>query len=124
MLRQNPLPFQVGLFIGDVSGFISQGPLFPLPEVRGTLSLIIRSSSENLLEFLEGKPMKIFRGHSKTVAPIVPSSHISPTLSPQSTLPLNGSSCHGSAEKNLTSIHEDAGLIPGHTQWVKDLALP
>ena len=25
--------------------------------------------------------------------------------------------------KNLTSIHENVGLTPGLTQWVKDLAL-
>ena len=29
------------------------------------------------------------------------------------------SSHHGSVETNLTSIHEDVGLIPGLTQWVK-----
>ena len=34
------------------------------------------------------------------------------------------SSCSGSGEVNLTRNHEDAGLIPGLTHWLKDLALP
>ena len=34
-----------------------------------------------------------------------------------------GSCCHGSAVMNPTSIHEDSVLIPGLTQWVKDLVL-
>ena len=32
--------------------------------------------------------------------------------------------CCGSGVMNLTSNHEDTGLIPGPDGWVKDLSLP
>ena len=41
-----------------------------------------------------------------------------------SKMTLLGSSHCGPMVKNQTSIHEDAGSIPGLAQWVKDLALP
>ena len=36
---------------------------------------------------------------------------------------IGGSSHRGAAETNPTTNHEVAGLTPGLTQWVKDLAL-
>ena len=36
---------------------------------------------------------------------------------------MRGSSRRGSVEMNLTKIHENTGLVPGLTQWARDLVL-
>ena len=46
---------------------------------------------------------------------------MAPSLAQKRTM--GGSSCHGSGEMNRTSTHEDVGLIPGLTQWVREPAL-
>jgi len=46
------------------------------------------------------------------------------TVPPESRIPRMGGSHYGSTVTNLTSVHEDAGSIPGPAQWVKDPALP
>ena len=50
--------------------------------------------------------------------------HLTPVRMAIIKKPTNGSSLRGSAETNLTSIHEDVGSVPGLAQLVQDLVLP
>ena len=62
-----------------------------------------------------------------TVLPVKINLKIDKVLSSYTTLASNSklkSSHHGSAVMNPTSIHEEASLIPGLAQWVKDSVLP
>ena len=60
---------------------------------------------------------------TKDVVPQKPDKHrITIFLSREKNAHLRNSH-YGAAETNPTSIHEDAALIPGLTQWVRDLAL-
>ena len=70
-------------------------------KLKYNLDLVYVKTSENTLHsFLCKKPHQIepFKRHMREFLP-------------------------GAAETNPTSIHEDAALIPGLTQWGRDLAL-
>ena len=59
MLRQRPLPRSISLCSGDVSENISQRQLFPSPHQRHKgLPPVLRSSNDNLSEFLKGSLWK------------------------------------------------------------------
>ena len=65
--------------------------------------------------------------HSHSLTPHLPISSTTPLLelckSVHEDVTFKSSHC-GSAGTNPTSTHEDAGLIPGSAQCVKDLVLP
>ena len=87
---------------GESGEQISKGPSDHTP-VSGCLSIILYSGPEAALALhSQGQLSKShFKNNSNS-----------------------RTSYHGSVVMNLTSVHEDAGLIPSTAQWVKDRALP
>ena len=73
------------------------------------------------LEETETQPLE---GIHKGSNALVPGQSTDSTVSVPGVPVMAWSSHHSSVETNLTRIHEDTGLVPGLTQWVKDPALP
>ena len=79
----------------------------PLPKIDKELLKLKNKKTNNLVKKMDISLKKLCRWQ----------------ISRRRDIPIR-SSCHGSAETNLTCILEDTGLIPVLTQWVWELALP